>query len=76
MLTFNELLKKILEDSFVDDKTYESLHFLLDNDYFSKVIWRDIGISQESQQRAKILSHSNQVHLRKERIIELNTETI
>lgn len=37
-------------------------------------MFRNCGISQESRQRSKCLTHLNQVHLREERLLNLRLE--
>ena len=51
----------------VDDKVFEDLGFPMDMDVDSKKIRRMASINQEPQQRAKILTHKQQVLLREQR---------
>jgi len=72
--SFSELFELYLRDGHVPDKKFEELGFPMDRDVDGETIRRDANISLESRQRAKILTHKYQVHLREERINLLQSE--
>ena len=65
--SFPYLLKQYNQKGYVEDKVFEELGFPMDEDENGMKIRRDAGITQESRQRAKALTHAHQVELHTER---------
>ena len=55
--SFPYLLKQYNEKGYVNDKVFEDLGFPVDEDESDMKICRDAIITQESRQRAKVLTH-------------------
>jgi len=58
----------------IPDEIFESLGFPLDRDEDSTIHRRNEGISQESRQRAKCLTHQHQIKLGEERFKTIRIE--
>ena len=63
-----------MKDGFVSEADCDRLGFPVDLDLNGKEVPKTAGISQECRQRAKCLSHSVQIELRKERERRLQAE--
>eukprot|EP00956_Cyclotella_meneghiniana_P037122 scaffold134700_cov46-Cyclotella_meneghiniana.AAC.1 len=71
---FTRLYKVMLENGHIPDEYYDELGFPKDKDVNGNDVLREAGISQESQQRSKILTHPEQSRLRKKRLDELKAK--
>ena len=74
--SFPYLYEKMMEDGHINDSVFEELGFPLDMNSGGGHVRRDATISQESQQRAKCLTHQSQVEIRQERINKLQAEVV
>ncbi len=61
----------MLEQGKSSDEVFDSLGFPKDTDVHGNEISRDAGISQESYQRSKNLTHKYQVNLRQARVDQI-----
>ena len=71
---FPYVLQNYLEDDHVDDSKIEELGFPVDLDECGTSVRQTETITQESRQRAKILTHACQVELRAKRSANLKAE--
>ena len=65
---FSYLYTIMLDQGRIPEEVFDELGIPPDRDINGKVVMRNAGISQESQQRSKWLMHKHQIGLRKERI--------
>jgi hypothetical protein len=72
--SFPTLYRTVLEKGFVPEQVFDDLGFAQDVDMFGNERVLNATISQENQQRAKILSHQQQRQLRLERMQEIRTK--
>ena len=66
--SFKELLQHQLQHGHIPEELFDKLGFAVDIDIKGNPYNRDAGMSRESYQRAKCLSHKHQRRLRAERI--------
>lgn len=64
--SYPQLLKRFLDDGWVDDEMYEVLGFPVDLNYLGEPIRRPAGITNEICQRSKCLSNPTQRRLRRD----------
>ncbi len=65
---FSYLYKTAVELGHIPEEVYDEIGFPMDSDVHGKEVQRMAGISQESYQRAKWLTHEHQISLRLERV--------
>jgi hypothetical protein len=71
---FDYLYKLVLDEGRIPEHVFDELDFPKDKDANGNVVLRNAGISQESFQRSKCMTHIHQVELRKERMEQLQAE--
>jgi hypothetical protein len=71
---FTYLDNVVMEQGCIPEKVFDELSFPMDVDVNGKDVFQKTGISQESYQRAKCLTHSTQVGLRKKRVEEIQAK--
>ncbi len=69
--TFEYFLRAAIDHGHIDEELYDLYGVVRDRDINGNEVFRNAGISQESYQRAKCLTHKYQVHLRKQQILQL-----
>lgn len=69
--TFEYFLRAAIDHGHIDEELYDLYGVVRDRDMNGNEVFRNAGISQESYQRAKCLTHKYQVHLRKQQILQL-----
>ena len=67
---FEKSFIKMLEDGHVPDSEFQRLQFPMDMNKHGKIVPRSANIVQESRQRAKIMTHDNQVMLIQHRMFD------
>ena len=68
---FTYLYNTMMEHGRIPEEVFDELGFPPDRDVNGEVVLRNAGISQESYQRSKILTHKHQVQLRRDRLEEI-----
>ena len=71
---FGEFFEEASRDGIVSERIYNELGVRVDKDMHDKDVLRDCGISNESRQRSKCLTHHQQVQLREDRLWKLRLE--
>ena len=72
--SFPYLYTKMVDDGHLDDSIFEEVGFPSDRNASGEMVRRNATISQESQQRAKWLTHQCQVDLRQSRLDQIDRE--
>jgi hypothetical protein len=71
---FGAFFEAASRDGIVSERLYNQLNIRVDKDMNDNDVLRDCGISQESRQRSKCLTHHQQVELREDRLWKLMIE--
>ena len=71
---FTYLYNVVMDGECIPEKVFDELALPMDADVNVNKVFQNAGISQESYQRAKCLTHSTQVLLRKKRVKEIQAK--
>ena len=71
---FTHLYRTMMEHGRIPEDVFDGLGFPRDKDVYGHEVLRAAGISQESYQRSKCLTHEFQIDLRKERIERIEND--
>ena len=73
--SFKDFMKFYLKHGHVTDDHFEELDYHMDNDPRGNKVRREAGITQETRQRAKILTHTHQCEFRKSTELAIESES-
>ena len=69
--TFHHFLQAMVEQGFIPEEYFDLYGIAVDRDMNGDEVLKLATIAQESHQRSKCLTHEFQVHLRKERLLQI-----
>ena len=69
---FGKFLEAATDEGIISEEVFDECGVVRDKDKNGREVLRDAMIATENQQRAKNFSHEHQVHMRNERILQIN----